>query len=103
MYSLVSVFCSSHFSVKPLKFEINVILCQYSYNSFIFGSKNKNKFGEINFLDCNFLSSSYGNESKKFELWEIYHAEYGSFFATDWLKKREVGRSWSKSRYSNTD
>ena len=35
------------------------------FHSFILGSKNKNKFGEINILDCNFLSSSYGNESHK--------------------------------------
>ena len=65
MCSLVGVFCSRHFSVKQLAFEIYIILCQYFYHSFILGSKNKNKFGEINILDCNFLSSSYGNESHK--------------------------------------
>ena len=65
MCSLVGVFCSRYFSVKQRTFEIYIILCQYSYHSFILGSKNKNKFGEINILDCNFLSSSYGNESKK--------------------------------------
>ena len=27
MYSLVSVFCSRHFSVKQLKFEIYIIVC----------------------------------------------------------------------------
>ena len=36
MYSLVGVFCSLHFSVKQLTFEIYIILCQYSYHSFIF-------------------------------------------------------------------
>ena len=34
MCSLVGVFCSRHFSVKQLTFEI-IILCQYSYHSFI--------------------------------------------------------------------
>ena len=29
MYSLVSVFCSHHFSVKQLKFEIYIIFCKY--------------------------------------------------------------------------
>ena len=65
MCSLVSVFCSHHFSVKQLTFEIYIILCQCSYHSFILGSKYKTKVGEINILDCNFLSSSYGNESHK--------------------------------------
>ena len=65
MCRLVSVFCSHLFSVNQLTFEIYIILCQYSDHSFIKGSKNKNKFGEINILDSNFLSSSYGNESHK--------------------------------------
>ena len=34
MCSLVGVFCSRHFSVKQLTFEIDIILCQYSYHSF---------------------------------------------------------------------
>ena len=29
MCSLVSVFCSRHFSVKQLKLEVDIILCQY--------------------------------------------------------------------------
>ena len=53
------------FSVKQLKFEIYIILCQYSYHSFLLGSKNKTKFGEINISDCIFLSSCYGNVLKK--------------------------------------
>ena len=65
MYSLVSVFCSRLFFVKQLTFAICIVLCHYSFHSFIYGPKNKNKFGEINILDCNFLSSSYGNESHK--------------------------------------
>ena len=63
--SLVSVFCSHHFSVKQLTFEIYIILSQYSYHSIILGSKYKTKFGKINILDCNFLSSIYGNASHK--------------------------------------
>ena len=65
MCSLVSVFCCRLFNVKQLTFEIYIILCQYSSHSFIKGSQNKTKFGEINILDSNFLSSSYGNESHK--------------------------------------
>ena len=49
MCSLIGVFCRRHCSVKGLTFEIYIILCRYSYHSFIFGSKTKNKFGEINF------------------------------------------------------
>ena len=65
MCSLVSVFCLRLVSVKQLTFEIYIILCQYSSHSFIWRSKKKSNFGEINILDCNFLSSSYGNESHK--------------------------------------
>ena len=35
MCSQVSFFCSHLFSVKQLTFEIDIILCQYSYSSFI--------------------------------------------------------------------
>ena len=65
MCSLVSALCSRLFSVNQLTFEIYIILCQYSGHRFIKASKNKNKFGEINILDSNFLSSSYGIESHK--------------------------------------
>ena len=65
MCSLVSVFCRRLFSVKQLTFEIYIILCQYSSHSFILGSQTKTKFNEINILNSNFLSSSYGNESHK--------------------------------------
>ena len=67
MYSLVSVFCSHHFSAKQLKCEIYIILSQISL-----GFYNKTIFGEINILDCNFLSSSNGNDPKKCEVWRIY-------------------------------
>ena len=49
--------------MKQLKFEIYIILCQNYNHSFIWGSKNKTKFGEINNSDSNFLPSGYGNES----------------------------------------
>ena len=65
IYILVSVFCFHHFSVKQLKFKFYIILFRYCYHSFIKGSKSKNIFGETNMADCNFLSSSYGNESQK--------------------------------------
>ena len=75
--------------MKQLKFEIYIILCQNYNHSFIWGSKNKNKFGEINFSDSNFLSSGYGNESW---LLKIYHTVYGPFLAADWLKTKGSGR-----------
>ena len=65
MCSLVSVFCSRLFSVKQLNLKFTSFLCKCSNHSFIKGSKYKNKFGEINILDCNSLSSSYGNEPHK--------------------------------------
>ena len=41
--------------MKQLIFEIYIILCQYSYHSFLKVSKYKTKVGEINILDFNFL------------------------------------------------
>ena len=41
MCSLVGVFCSRHFSVKQLTFEIYIILCQYCHHSFILVLKIK--------------------------------------------------------------
>ena len=49
MNSLVSVFCSRHFSVKQLKFEIYIILGHYSYHSFLYGSKNKMNLVKLTF------------------------------------------------------
>ena len=96
MCRLVSVFCSRLFFVKQLIFEIYTILCQYSFNSFIQGSKNKNRFGEINILDCNFLSSSYGNESHK----SVGYGKYTTLNMVLFLqligrKQKEVGGSWA--------
>ena len=90
IYSPVSVFCSRHFSVKQLKFEIYIILCLYSYICHSFLNVSKNKIGEINISDCNFLTSRM--ISKKCEVWKIYHTEYGPFLATDWLKTKGSGR-----------
>ena len=55
MCSLVSVFCSRHFSVKQLKFGIYIIFFHHSYHNVLFASKNKAKFP----------SSSYGKDLKK--------------------------------------
>ena len=82
MCSLVNVFCSRFFSVKQLTFEIYIILC------LILGSRDKNKFGEINIL--NEISSH--QVMGMCGLWKIYHAEYGPFLATDWLKTKGSGR-----------
>ena len=97
MCSLVSVFCSHLFSVNQLTFEIYIIECQYSAHSFIRGSKNENKFGEINILDSNFLSSSYGNESHK----SVGYGKYTMLNMVLFLqligwKQKEVGGSWAK-------
>ena len=96
MCSLVGVFCSRHFYVKQLTFEIYIILCQYCYHSFILGSKNKNKFGEINILDCNFFSSSYGNESHKSVGYGIYTTlNMVLFLQLIGWKLKEVCGSWA--------
>ena len=44
-------------AVAKLKFEIYIILCQSSFTVFFRVLKIKNKFGEINISDSNFLSS----------------------------------------------
>ena len=65
MCSLVSVFCSRLFSVKQLTFEIYIILYQYSYRAVLFRVLKIKPDLVKSHLDCNFLSSSYGNESQK--------------------------------------
>ena len=79
MNSLVSVSAVATFSETAIISNLHN-LCQYSYDSFIWGFKNKTKFGEINISESNFLSSGYGNESW---LWKIYQTEYGPFLAFD--------------------
>ena len=90
MYSLVSIFCSRLFSVKQLTFEIYIILCQYSYHSFIKGYKNK--FCEINIWTAISSHQVMGMSLTKVWVWKIYHAEYGPFLAADWLKTKGSGR-----------
>ena len=85
MCSLASVFCSRHISVKQLKFEMYIILCQYSYHGFLYISKNKLKHVKLSEIN---ISSSYGNDLKRCEVWKIYHIDYGSSLATDWLKTK---------------
>ena len=70
MCSLVSVFCSRLFSVKQLTFEIDNVLCQYSFHSFILGSKNKNTFGEINIWTAISCHQVMGMSLTK--VWVIY-------------------------------
>ena len=64
MYSLVGFFLSPLFretaKIWNLHHFVSIFLSQF-YLVF----QNTNKSGEINISDCNFLSSSYGNESKK--------------------------------------
>ena len=93
MCSLVGVFCSRHFTVKLLTFE-NIISSQYSYHSFINGSKNKNKFGEINILECTFLSSRYGNESHKSLGYATISPKIVFFFFQIFFF--QIGRIWTR-------
>ena len=92
MCSLVSVFCSRLFYVNQLIFEIYIILCQYSYHSFNKGYKNKTNFGEINIMDYNFLSSSYGNEPHK----SVGHGKYSTLNMVLFLQLiAENKRKWA--------
>ena len=92
------LFCSHHISAKQLTFAIYIILCQYFYPSFIQGSKYKTKFGEINILDCDFLLSSYGNESHKSVRFRKYTTlDMVLFLQLIGSKQKEVGASWAKS------
>ena len=61
--SLVSVFCSSQFPVKQLKFEMYIILCQYSYDRFILGSKNK-----LNLVKSTFQSAICSHQTAEMSL-----------------------------------
>ena len=90
--SLVSVFCSRQFSVKQLKFEIYIILCQYSQHSFLKGSEIKLNLVKLTFPTAIFSHQVMGMLSKKCEVWKIYHTEYGLFLITDWLKSKGSGR-----------
>ena len=67
------------------------------WSQFYLGYKNKNKFGEINILNSNFLSSSYGNESHK----SVGYGKYTTLNMVLFLlligwKQKEVGGSWAK-------
>ena len=75
--------------MKQLTFKIYIILCQYFYHSLIKGSKNKNKFGEINILVGNFLSSSYWNESHK----SVGYGKYTTLNMVLFLKTKGSGRA----------
>ena len=57
------------------------------------------KFGEINILDCNFLSSSYGSESHKIVGYGKYTTMYMVLFMQliGW-KQNEVGGSWANGK-----
>ena len=65
IYSLVSVFCFRHFSVQQLKFEIYIILCGYSYHSFIKGSKNKLNLVKLTFPTATSSNQVMGMSLKK--------------------------------------
>ena len=62
-------FLSRLFSVKQLTFEIYTILCQYSYHSFIKGSKNK-KMVKLTFWTANSSHQVVGMSLTK--VWVMY-------------------------------
>ena len=86
--SLVCVFCSRKFSVKQLKFEIYIVLCQYSIIVFFRVLKIKLNLVKLTFRTAISSYQVMGMLSKKCEVWKIYHTESGPFLATDWLKSK---------------
>ena len=90
--SLISVFCNRKLSVKQLKFEIYIVLCQYSITIFLRVLKIKLNLGKLTFRTAISSRQVMGMLSKKCEAWKIYHTEYGPFLATDWLKSKGSGR-----------
>ena len=90
MYSLVSVFCSSHFSVEQLKLEIYIIWVNILITVTVFFRVLKI---QINLVKLTFRAALSSDQvmpviSKKYEVWKIY----GPFLATDWLKTKGSGR-----------
>ena len=83
--------------MKAYKYRLFNVLCWLWNIDEGAGSKNENKFGEINILDSNFLSSSYGNESHK----SVGYGKYTTLNMVLFLqligwKQKEVGGSWAK-------
>ena len=87
--SLVSVFCSHYFSVKQLTFEIYIKILI----TVLFRVLN----GEINTLDCDFLSSSYGNDSHK----SVGYVQKFNFTHRMYLKVNVFGEDPSKITITN--
>ena len=59
----------------------------------LWGSKNKNKFVEIDIFRQQFpLIKLWEVILKKFELWKIYHTEYGPSLVSDWQETNGSGR-----------
>ena len=91
VYSLVSGFCSSHFSVKQLKFDMS--FCVNILITVFFGVlKIKRNLVKLTFRTAISSHQVMGMSLTKCGLWKIYHTEYGLFLATDWLKTKGSGR-----------
>ena len=69
--SLVSVFCNRKFSLKQLKFEIYIVLCQYSITVFFRVLKIKLNLVKLTFRTAISSHQFMGMLSKKCEVWEI--------------------------------
>ena len=88
-----SVFSAvANFSMKQLKFEIYITLCQYSITVFFWVLKIKLNLVKLTFRTAISSHQVMGMLSKKCEVWKIYHTEYGPFLPTDWLKSKGSGR-----------
>ena len=92
MCSLVSVFCRRLFSVKQLTFEIYIILCQFSFPVLFKVLKIKLNLVKSTFWTAISSHQVMGMSLTKVWGMEIYHAKYGPFLATDWLKTKGSGR-----------
>ena len=90
--SLVSVFCNRIFSVKQVKFEIYIDLCQYSFTVFYRVLKIKLYLVNLTFRTAISSHQVMGMLSKKCKVWKIYHTECDPFLATEWLKSKGSGR-----------
>ena len=99
MYSLVSLYCSCHFFVIQLylklsSFCVTIYSSGYSHQSFLRVLKININTVKLTFPTAISFHQVMRVTSKKCEVWKIYQAEYGPFFANDWLKKRGNGRGY---------
>ena len=83
IYSLVSVFCFHHFP----SFCVDILIT-------VLARLLKMKINLVKFTFLTAISShqTMGMSLKKCGLCKLYHAKYGHFLASDWLKTKGSGR-----------